>query len=72
MQTINIAKQNNVDLRKKLANEEHARRSSDLALEGVQRQAEDQRMCLRKTTNQLKASKEQMAALREQLKEPKG
>ena len=55
-----------------MANEEHARRSSDLALEGVQRQAEDQRMCLRKTTNQLKASKEQMAALREQLKEPKG
>ena len=54
-------------MKKKLADEEHARRSADLALEGAQRQAEDQRKCLRETTDQLKASKDQMATLREQL-----
>ena len=51
MQTLNIAEQNNVDLKKKLADEEHAYRSADLALEGAQRQAEDQRKRLRETTN---------------------
>ena len=51
MQTLNIAEQNNADLKKKLANEEHARWSTDLALEGVQRQAEDQRKRLCETTD---------------------
>ena len=69
MQTLNIAEQNNADMKKKLVDEEHARRSADLALEGAQRQAEDQRKHLRKTTDQLKASKDQMATLREQLGE---
>ena len=69
VQTLNIVEQNNADLKKKLADEEHARWSADLALEGAQRQAEDQRKHLRETTDQLKASKEQMAALREQLEE---
>ena len=58
MQTLNIAKQNNADLKKKFADEEHTRRSIDSALEGTQRQAKDQRKHLRETTNQLKASKE--------------
>ena len=69
MQTLNIAKQNNADLKKKFADEEHARWSTDSALEGTQRQAKDQRKHLCETTNQLKASKEQMVALREQLDE---
>ena len=68
MQPLNIAKQSNADLKKRLADQEQARRSADLALEGVQRQAEDQRKSLHETTDQLKASKEEMAALREQLK----
>ena len=37
MQTLNIAENNNAELKKKLANEEHARRSADSALEGTQR-----------------------------------
>ena len=43
MQTLTIAKHNNVELKKKLADEEHARQSTDSTLEGAQRQAEDQR-----------------------------
>ena len=37
MQTLNIAEQNNADLKKMLADEEHARRSADSALEGKPR-----------------------------------
>ena len=51
MQTLNIAKQNNAKLKKKLADEEHARRSANSALEGTQRQAEDQRKRLHETTD---------------------
>ena len=40
MQTLNVAKQSNAELKKKLADEEHARKSADLAPEGAQRQAE--------------------------------
>ena len=58
VQTLNIAEQNNADLKKKLADEEHARRSADSVLASAQRQAEDQRKRLRETTDQLKASKE--------------
>ena len=35
VQSLNIADQSNVDLRKKLADEEHARKSADLALENA-------------------------------------
>ena len=72
MQTLTVAEHNNVELKKKLADEEHARRSIDSALEGAQRQAEDQRKRLRKATNQLIAFKEQMAALKGQLEEAQG
>jgi len=41
VQTLTIAKNSNAELKKKLADEEHAHRSADSALEGVQRQAED-------------------------------
>ena len=35
MQTLTIAENNNAELKKKLASEEHAHRSADLALEGA-------------------------------------
>ena len=69
MQTLNIAEQSNAELKKKLANEEHAWKSADSALEGAQRQAEDQRKLVREATDQLATSKEQLATLRKQLEE---
>ena len=69
MQTLTIAENNNAELKKKLASEEHAHRSADLALEGAQRQAEDQRKRLHETTDQLNTFKEEMAAVRAQLEE---
>ena len=59
VQTLNIADQSNVELRKKLANEEHACKSADSALESAQRQAEDQRKRLRKANDQLATSRDQ-------------
>ena len=67
MQTLTIVEHNNAELKKKLADEEHAHRSADLALEGVQWQAKDQRKHLRETTNQLTAFREHMAAFKKQL-----
>ena len=58
VQTLNIADQSNVELRKKLADEEHARKTVDSALESTQRQVEDQRKRLREATDQLTASRE--------------
>ena len=58
MQTLTIADQSNVELKKRLADEEHTRKSADLALESAQRQAEDQRKRPREATNQLTASRE--------------
>ena len=69
VQTLNIAEQSNVELKKKLANEEHARKSADSTLEGAQRQAEDQRKLVHEATDQLAASKEQLATLKKQLEE---
>ena len=43
VQSFNIADQSIKDLRKKLAEEEKARKSADAALEGAERQAEEQR-----------------------------
>ena len=64
MQTLNIVEQSNAELKKNLANEKHARKSVDSALEGSQRQAEDQRKLVHKATDQLAASKEQLATLK--------
>ena len=60
MQTLAIAENSNVDLKKKLAVEEQARKSADSALEG----AESQRKLTREANDQLAASKEQVATLR--------
>ena len=58
MQTLTIAENSNVELKKKLA-----------VLEGAERQAESQRKLVREANDQLAASKEQMVALRKQLEE---
>ena len=47
MELFNIADQSNKDVRNKLNEEERARRSIESALEGAQKQAEDQRLLLR-------------------------
>ena len=57
------------DLRKKLAEEEKARKSADVALEGVERQAEKQRQLLCEAKDQLASSQEQTAALKNKLVE---
>ena len=69
VQKLTIVENSNAELKKKLIEEEHARHSADSALDGVRRQAEDQRKRLRETTDQLTAAREQMAALKKQLEE---
>ena len=69
MQTSNIVEQSNAELKKRLADEEHAWKSADSTLEGAKRQAESQRKLAREATDQLAASKEQLATLRKQLEE---
>ena len=69
VESFNIADQSNKDLRKKLKKEEQVRRSVNLALEGAQKQAEDQRQLLHDAKEQLASSKEQIAALRKKLEE---
>nr|XP_023884923.1 uncharacterized protein LOC111997105 [Quercus suber] len=59
VRTLNASDQNIVQLKKKLAAEENTRKSADSALEGFQRQAEDQGRLLRDANAQLAASKEQ-------------
>ena len=51
VQMLNITDQSNVELRKKLVDEEPACKSADLALESAQRQAEDQRKRLHKAND---------------------
>ena len=69
VQLFNIADQSTKDLRKKLAEEEKARKSADSALEGAQRQAKKQRQLLREAKDQLASSKEEIAALKKKLEE---
>ena len=69
MQTLNIAEQSNAKLKKKLVEEEHARKSADSALEGVEKLVESQRKLAREANDQLAASKEQLETLRKQLEE---
>ena len=64
VQTLNIAEQSNAELKKNLANEKHARKIVDSALEGAQRQAGDQGKLVREANDQLAASKEQLATLK--------
>lgn len=69
MGTLTISENNNAKLKKKLAEEEQARKSADSALNSVQRQAKDQRRRLHEATNELTAANEQMATLKKQLEE---
>ena len=69
VQLFNIADQSIKDLRKKLAEEEKARKSADAALEGTERQVEEQRQLLCEAKDQLASSQEQLAALKKKLKE---
>ena len=57
------------DARKKLLVEEQARKSADSALEGYQKQAEDQGNRLREVNTELKKAREQVAALKKHLEE---
>ena len=72
IQTLTLSKHNLAKAKKKLTAEEQARRSTNSALEGAERQAEDQRRRLREANEELNAAREQMAALKKQLEEPKG
>ena len=67
VEAFNIADQFTQDLRNKLKDEEKARRSADSILEGTQKQAEDQRLLLRKAEDQLAAAKGQIEALKKKL-----
>ena len=69
VQTFIVAEQSNAKLKKKLADEEHARKSVDATLKSAQRQAESQRKLLHKANDQLAASNEQLATFRKQLEE---
>ena len=65
VQTLTIAENGNTDLRKKLTAEEQARKSADAALKGAEKQAESQRKLTNEAKEQLAASKEQVAALKQ-------
>ena len=69
VQTLAVAENSNADLKKKMTAEEQARKSTDSALEGAERQAESQRKLACEANDQLAASKEQLAALKKQLGE---
>ena len=61
--------QNIEALKKKLGEEESARKAADLAVSSFKKQAEDQGKKLRDATDQLKASKESASLLMKQLEE---
>ena len=58
VQTLTIAKNSNANLKKRLTAEEQARKSTDAALKGAERQAESQRKLAHEFNEQLAASKE--------------
>ena len=58
VQTLAIAENNNIDLKKKPIAEKQARKSADAALKGVEKQAESQRKLTNEAKEQLAASKE--------------
>ena len=69
VEAFNIADQSTQDLRNKLKDEEKARRSVESALEGAQKQAEDQRLLLCKAEDQLTAAKGQIKSLKKKLED---
>ena len=58
-----------METKKKLVAEKQARKSADSALEGFQKQAEDQRKHLCEANEELKAAREQVAVLKKHLEE---
>ena len=69
VQTLTIAEKSNADLREKLKTEEQQRKSVEAALKGAETQAESQRKLANDIKGQLVSTKEQIAALRQQLEE---
>ena len=69
VQTLAIVEDSNVDLRQKLKAEERAKNCADAVLKGAETQAESQRKLANKAKGQLVESKEQVAALKQQLEE---
>ena len=65
VQTLTIAENSNANLRKKLAAEEQARKSANAALKGAKKQTESQRKLTNEAKEQLAASREQVAALKQ-------
>ena len=57
VQTLTIAENSNVDLRKKLTAKEQARKSADAASKSAERQAESQRKLTNEANEQLAAYK---------------
>ena len=64
VQTLTIAENSNVDLKKRLTAKEQARKSADAALKSAERQAESQRKLTNEANEQLAAYKEQLVALK--------
>ena len=71
VQTLTQSEQDLADARKKLLAEEQARKSADSALEGYQKQDEDQGKRLREANAELKTAWEQVAVLKKHLEETK-
>ena len=69
VQTLTISEQDLAETKKKLVAEEQAHKSADLALEGFQKQAEDQRKHLCEANEELQAAWEQVAVLKKHLQE---
>ena len=66
---LTIAENSNADLREKLKVEEQQRKSAEAALKGAETQAESQRKLANDIKGQLVTTKDQVAALRQQLEE---
>ena len=69
VQTLSKFEQDLADAKKKLQVEEQARKSAESALEGYQKQAEDQGRLLREVSAELKKIQEQALVLKKHLEE---
>ena len=69
VQTLSKSEQDLADVKKKLLAEEQARKSAESALEGYQKQAEDQGNRLCKANAELKKAREQVLALKKHSEE---
>ena len=69
VQTLSKFEQDLADAKKKLLAEEQARKSAESALEGYQKQAEDQGNRLREANAELKKTRKQVLALMKHSKE---